>query len=105
MAFSKVFVILAAAVAMVYAAPQDSSTDSTTVAAAKGNCNADQVVSCCSNDMDASSCFDMSGLLSLPIGDACPGQAQAACCTKTDQTGLINLAVQCDPIPINVLRK
>jgi len=102
MAFSKVFVIFAAAVAMVYAAPQ-GDIDSTTVAAAKGNCNADEVVSCCSNTNDASSCFDMSSLLlTLPIGTACPGQNQAACCSKTEQTGLINLNLECTQIPIAV---
>jgi hypothetical protein len=60
MAFTKVFTILAAAIAVVYAAPQESSSETTTVAAAKGNCNADQVISCC-GDVSGDTCFDMSG--------------------------------------------
>jgi len=103
MAFTKVFTVLAMAFAIASAAPQVGGTDSAdkTVGSVMGKCNAQQIISCCnSSGLLGLNCLEISALISVPINQACNNPNQVACCEKTDQTGLINLAVQCNPIAV-----
>merc|ERR1712093_105698 len=59
-----------------------------------------QKLSCCNGD-DASSCSPVGSanlLQLLPISQACHADASPKCCETDNQTGLINLNLQCNDI-------
>merc|ERR1711881_730404 len=97
------FAIAATFFAAVMAAPSakplmDPTT--TTVGQAAEQCGVNQKLSCCNGD-DASSCSPVGSanlLQLLPISQACHADASPKCCETDNQTGLINLNLQCNDI-------
>ncbi|KIW05174.1 hypothetical protein, variant [Verruconis gallopava] len=72
----------------------------TTVGQAASNCGVNQKLACCDGE-STSSCSPVSSanlLALLPISQACPTKAFPMCCETDNQTGLINLNVQCNAI-------
>merc|ERR1711881_587333 len=72
----------------------------TTVGQAAEQCGVNQKLSCCNGD-DASSCSPVGSanlLQLLPISQACHADASPKCCETDNQTGLINLNLQCNDI-------
>merc|ERR1711981_1305381 len=97
------FAIAATFFAAVMAAPSakplmDPTT--TTVGRAAEQCGVNQKLSCCNGD-DASSCSPVGSanlLQLLPISQARHADASPKCCETDNQTGLINLNLQCNDI-------
>merc|ERR1712000_293544 len=101
------FAIAATFFAAVMAAPSAKplmDPITTTVGQAAEQCGVNQKLFCCNGD-DASSCFlfGFANLLQLlPISQACHADASSKCCETDNQTGLINLNLQCNDIFLDI---
>ncbi|QDS70025.1 hypothetical protein FKW77_003729 [Venturia effusa] len=94
--FSKVIVFFSV-LSVAFAAPGAPSTIPGTVAVDSQSCGNDQITSCC-NDGGAGSILGLA--CTIPILGACSGSNTVACCSTDNQTGLINLNLQCIPIAL-----